>query len=276
MFAQMLVEPQDSTASQASADSERSQLTAVDLSFQSRIFSHSGLATLEFVEKMLKKFPMMRTLVLVLKNYLHVRKLNNPYTGGLSSYSLIILVIYFLQQCQKSKNTKFTVVNEESEDHPAYNAPVPLYAELFFSFLDFYGRQFDFSNQAISVINDGFTFAPPTLCVVWIDNPLLPGSNVASSTFAMWRVKQAFLEAYVLLQELRNTHAGSALRILLDENSWESQQSAAQASDLEKDAEPGSNVVYKVPRLARLKRSHSQDQLKPSAGRQVHNKFEEV
>ena len=42
-------------------------------------------------------FPCLPPLVLVLKQFLLQRDLNEVFTGGISSYSLILMVISFLQ-----------------------------------------------------------------------------------------------------------------------------------------------------------------------------------
>jgi len=45
----------------------------------------------------MKQYPVLSKLVLVLKQFLLQRDLNEVFTGGISSYSLILLVISFLQ-----------------------------------------------------------------------------------------------------------------------------------------------------------------------------------
>lgn len=47
----------------------------------------------------MKMFAAMPKLVLVLKQFLIQRDLNEVFTGGISSYSLILLVVSFLQVC---------------------------------------------------------------------------------------------------------------------------------------------------------------------------------
>eukprot|EP01065_Artemidia_motanka_P042399 TRINITY_DN5689_c0_g1_i3.p1 TRINITY_DN5689_c0_g1~~TRINITY_DN5689_c0_g1_i3.p1 ORF type:complete len:575 (+),score=174.60 TRINITY_DN5689_c0_g1_i3:195-1727(+) len=49
------------------------------------------------VRRLLKEFPKARPLILVLKSFLRLKDANNPYTGGLSSYSLYLMVFSFLQ-----------------------------------------------------------------------------------------------------------------------------------------------------------------------------------
>ena len=53
------------------------------------------------------KFKDLRTIVIVLKKLLEYKDLNEPYRGGLSSYSLVLMITSFLNICDahnKSKN----------------------------------------------------------------------------------------------------------------------------------------------------------------------------
>lgn len=58
---------------------------------------HGGVANTLFVLKLRSMHPQLAPLVLVLKQLLYERGLNDPYTGGLSSYALVIMVAAVLQ-----------------------------------------------------------------------------------------------------------------------------------------------------------------------------------
>jgi len=45
----------------------------------------------------MQEFPVLPYLVLLLKQFLNQRDLNDVYTGGLGSYSLILLIVSFFQ-----------------------------------------------------------------------------------------------------------------------------------------------------------------------------------
>ena len=47
----------------------------------------------------LGSYPTLQRLVFVLKQFLLQRDLNEVFTGGISSYSLILMTISFLQVC---------------------------------------------------------------------------------------------------------------------------------------------------------------------------------
>ena len=46
----------------------------------------------------MNKYESLKPLVLALKNILKRANLNDPYKGGISSYGLILMIVYFLQQ----------------------------------------------------------------------------------------------------------------------------------------------------------------------------------
>ena len=49
------------------------------------------------LQEFMQEYPNLRYLVLVLKQFLLQRDLNEVFTGGISSYSLILLTVSFLQ-----------------------------------------------------------------------------------------------------------------------------------------------------------------------------------
>ena len=53
------------------------------------------------VQKFLQEYPTLKYLVLVLKQFLLQRDMNEVFTGGISSYSLTLLAISFLQVSSK-------------------------------------------------------------------------------------------------------------------------------------------------------------------------------
>lgn len=64
----------------------------VDISiFDSR---HNGLACVDLVKEYLSFYPALKPIVLALKQYLYTLNLNDTYLGGLSSYGLILMVVF--------------------------------------------------------------------------------------------------------------------------------------------------------------------------------------
>jgi DNA polymerase sigma len=71
-------------------------LVPVDISFDDG--AHAGIASSKYVKGIMLKYPEAYPLTVVLKELLAQRGLNEPFSGGLSSYSLVLLVITILQQ----------------------------------------------------------------------------------------------------------------------------------------------------------------------------------
>jgi hypothetical protein len=71
------------------------QSIRLDISFKSP--SHTGLQTTELVCELTQQFPAAVPLALILKKFLADRSLDHPYSGGLSSYCLVLLIVRFLQ-----------------------------------------------------------------------------------------------------------------------------------------------------------------------------------
>ncbi|KAL4134161.1 hypothetical protein PRIC2_004472 [Phytophthora ramorum] len=59
---------------------------------------HNGVASVTLVHGLASAFYGLRELTLVLKHFLVERGLNDPYVGGLSSYGLLLMVVYVLQE----------------------------------------------------------------------------------------------------------------------------------------------------------------------------------
>ena len=71
-------------------------LLAVDISFEAP--NHGGLASSRYALEAMGRWPELAPLLLVLKELLCQRGLNEPFTGGLSSYSLLLLAMTALLQ----------------------------------------------------------------------------------------------------------------------------------------------------------------------------------
>ena len=106
---------------------------SLDVSFEGK--GHKGLEANKFILGLMKEKPPLRPVVLVLKYFLTKRSLCESYTGGLSSYALLLMAARFLQ---------------ETEDHN-FNCEVLDIGALFLGFLNFFGERFDPRQTGISV-----------------------------------------------------------------------------------------------------------------------------
>lgn len=61
---------------------------------------HNGLQCVSLVKEYLAENQLIEPLILVLKQMLKVWGFNDPYTGGLSSYALFLLIVSYLQAKQ--------------------------------------------------------------------------------------------------------------------------------------------------------------------------------
>ncbi|KAL3779984.1 hypothetical protein HJC23_007083 [Cyclotella cryptica] len=111
-----------------STKDSRSRVIQLDLSFDAK--EHHGLEALAMIQHILEELPMIRPLVLVLKQFLLDRGLLTAYTGGLSSYCLFLMVARYCQ-----------------EQSPTWNDC----GSLLMGLLDFYGNFFDPRTTGISV-----------------------------------------------------------------------------------------------------------------------------
>lgn len=102
----------------------------LDITFDSP--QHHGLEGVEMVTAMIEDYPLLRPLVLVLKQFLLGKGLLTSYTGGLSSYCLFLMVTRYLQA-----QTISPWIDSGS---------------LLMGFLDFYGNAFEPRSTGISVL----------------------------------------------------------------------------------------------------------------------------
>ncbi|XP_076611163.1 terminal nucleotidyltransferase 4A isoform X2 [Chaetodon auriga] len=168
----------------------------VDISFN----VETGVKAASFIKDYVKMYPVLPYLIFVLKQFLLQRDLNEVFTGGISSYSLILMVISFLQL------------------HPRIDArnPNENLGVLLIEFFELYGRHFNYLKTGIRIKNGGAYIAkeeimkamtngyrPSMLC---IEDPLLPGNDVGRGSYGAMHVKQVLDYAYTVL-----SHAVSPL-----------------------------------------------------------------
>ena len=168
----------------------------IDISVQDE--NHFGLKTVELIKSYLNTYSVLKPIILALKTLLNNGKLNNPYTGGLSSYGLVLMVVSFIQS--KIDNQKFNS-----------NSPNIL-GETFLNVLGHYGIFFDFNKFIIITYpvypikdeqNDkdyGYHLGSNSHELIIID-PLNKQNNVAKSTFQFMNIKMAFMIAYMVAKE---------------------------------------------------------------------------
>ncbi|KAG8442643.1 hypothetical protein GDO86_011433 [Hymenochirus boettgeri] len=161
----------------------------VDISFNVK----TGVKAAQFIKDCVKEYALLPYLILVLKQFLLQRDLNEVFTGGISSYSLILMAISFLQL------------------HPRIDARSTneSLGMLLVEFFELYGRNFNYLNTGIRIRNGGAYIAkedivkamsngyrPSMLC---IEDPLLPENDVGRSSYGAIQVQQVFDYGYLVL-----------------------------------------------------------------------------
>ena len=85
--------------------------------------------------KLLDKYPEARTLILIIKTYLRGWNLNKVYTGGLSSYSITLMVVHMLQTFPSGRYC---------------SSHRPSLGELLIQFFHLYGYLLEYNKVALS------------------------------------------------------------------------------------------------------------------------------
>ncbi|XP_022092070.1 non-canonical poly(A) RNA polymerase PAPD7-like [Acanthaster planci] len=159
----------------------------VDISFNMR----SGIACAKLIEDFIKQFPCLPHLVFVLKQFLLQRELNEVWTGGISSYSLILMAVSFLQMHVQPEPTNLGVQLIE--------------------FFELYGVNFNYFKTGISVMDRGYYFSKDDArgkmgqgygtSLLCIEDPLNPGTDICKNSYGFMEVRNAFRYAYSVLKQ---------------------------------------------------------------------------
>ncbi|BGP42103.1 hypothetical protein JCM10449v2_006105 [Rhodotorula kratochvilovae] len=134
-----------------------------------------------------------RSLVLLVKAFLAQRGMNEVFTGGLGSYSIICLVISFLQLHPKIQTA---LVN------PNRNLGL-----LFVEFLELYGKHFNYDQAGITLRGRGGYFnkhdkgwyRPGQPYLLSIEDPNDPQNDVSGGSHAILRVRQTLSGGFDVL-----------------------------------------------------------------------------
>ena len=168
---------------------------SVDVCFD----QEGGPEAAQIMNNFLDNMPPLRPLVFVLKYFMAIRGINEPYSGGMGSFMLQMMIVSFLQHRAREEYTKY-------KRSILMNLGV-----LLLDFFEFYALDFNYITTAISVRNDGSYFPkgasekrehfyqplrPNSLA---IENPLDLTSDVGKSTFRMNQIQRSFDVAYRLL-----------------------------------------------------------------------------
>lgn len=142
----------------------RSAAVQVDLSFEKDGCVSSNYLCELFCEP---GNEMARPLIVLIKALVRHAALDDPSIGGLGSFPISLMVLWFLRQCVRPR---FAVELQHS------------ISVLLVGFLKYYGTEFDFQHCGIDYVQQR-TFPKAPANDLFIVNPIHPGTNCAKAAF---------------------------------------------------------------------------------------------
>jgi non-canonical poly(A) RNA polymerase PAPD5/7 len=146
-----------------------------------------GLLSITAIRNIFSTFPCILPAQLFLKTLLHKHNLDQPYYGGISSYTLQLLIVAYLQ---------------------AKGEPNSL-VELLTGVCGFYGNEFNFTLTGIDVKENGKFFSrfhdgklalesPTTMYII---DPLNSKNILGHNSFKVPQIRQVFRDVWQMLSE---------------------------------------------------------------------------
>lgn len=149
---------------------------------------HLGLLQSKFVRDKLEEYPALRPVCLMLKKLLVKHDFNNPYTGGLGSFSLF-LMLYSALYLEKMNSVE------------TFQSESTYIARLFAWFLSYYGEYFNIENDVIMFLDEN---VPITLKkqyigieaspVLYVFDPTNSKNNTTQKAFRIEDIQKMFSE----------------------------------------------------------------------------------
>lgn len=100
----------------------------------------------------------MRTLLLIIKFFLHQNNLNETYTGGIGSYALALMVVSFIQLRYVPHQYRCQSPTSKIRREYRHAGDATDYGSMLIEFLELYGRSFNYSLYGISLENGGYYY----------------------------------------------------------------------------------------------------------------------
>ena len=152
----------------------------IDISFN----MNNGVQSADMIKNYMEQYPALPFLTFVLKQFLVDRDLNEVFSGGVSSYTVVLMIVSFFQHSERLKNPEEDV-----------NLGV-----LLIEFFELYGKKFNYDNVGIRLVGNGSYFnkekvlgksvaSETHLC---IEDPLTQGNYIGKGSFRINEVKKAF------------------------------------------------------------------------------------
>jgi len=143
---------------------------------------NSGVACIQYVKELQMQMKDLKPIVLIIKKLLQNYNLNHTYTGGLNSYSLVLMVATFLRL--------FPGVDSMSKN----------LIEIF----KFYGKYLDYRTTYIQDLQLLKSHLGCEFDSMMIMDPLNSTNNVAKGAYRIADILKIFRHSYDVLQESLN------------------------------------------------------------------------
>ncbi|KAH8106935.1 hypothetical protein BXZ70DRAFT_915720 [Cristinia sonorae] len=171
---------------------------SVDIS----INQSNGVAAGKIIKHFIQELPALRPLVLIIKSFVSQRSMNEVFTGGLGSYSIVCLVISFLQMHPKIRR---------GEIDPEKNL-----GTLVMEFFELYGLYFNYHEVGISLRDGGSYYNksqrgwsdPRSPGLLSIEDPGDPSNDISRGTYGIAKVRATLAGAHGILTSSAYLHAG--------------------------------------------------------------------
>jgi non-canonical poly(A) RNA polymerase PAPD5/7 len=157
-----------------------------------------GPESADLMHRFMESMPPLRPLTFVLKYFLASRDINKPFTGGIGSYLLQLMIVSYLQHRARE---------DMARGHGAGGRHYNL-GSLLLDFLELYGVDFNYVTTGISVRHDGYYFPkglserrnsfwqPTRPFGLAMENPLDPTADVGAGAFRMQMIQRIFGHAF--------------------------------------------------------------------------------
>ena len=169
----------------------------VDITFKDE--THRGSDCVRLVKQYMMEYHLLSHMVMILKHILKVHNLNDPYSGGISSYALTLMIVAFLQ-------LHFIILRQGQNYFYNFLIDHTDLVSTLSQFLWFYGCNIDFKHTTIHPWSPGdLSHNPIYTQYIAIDahmlivDPLNIENNVGKSSFNIEEIKRWFADAYNFL-----------------------------------------------------------------------------
>ncbi|KAF8329105.1 uncharacterized protein EI90DRAFT_2924578 [Cantharellus anzutake] len=174
----------------------------------------NGVAAASIIRDFIRDIPGVKPLSLIVKCFLRSRDANEVYRGGLSSYLVVCMVIYFFQTHKGMRKS--------------HTDPSSSLGNLLLEFLQLFGYDFNYLQSGISLRDGGKTFSrserhwiyrpsQPRLC---IEDPQNTQLDAGAGIHDIRRIQMLFIHAYDQLQaEIQRRDRSRSKALLLEGNS---------------------------------------------------------